>query len=220
MTFNGPEQADYGNLLPLNRRFLELLGNEKSLRRSLFELPETLRERLRNLRRTEIDRLADAPFLLVSFREHDDAHWDRILADPAGPGLFAEPPSASLQLVTAAALGWAWHLAQQNPFTLRLMSGAPLSWCEQIAELSNFELLDAYRHSGTAPAIRFAHRQELWRLLLGPGVSRRREVRRAAQFSALHTILSNPVERAAWLRAASRVRAPGLRVADENDPKE
>jgi hypothetical protein len=100
------------------------------------------------------------------------------------------------------------------------MSGAPLSWCEHIAELSNFELLDAYRRAGTAPAIRFAHRQELWRLLLGPGVSRRREVRRAAQLSALHTVLSNPVERGAWLRAASRVRAPGLRVADENDPQD
>ena len=219
MAFDGPDASHYGNLRSLNRRFLELAGKEGSLRRRLNALPESLREKLRDLRRIDIDRLSEAPFLLFSFHEHDDEYWDRILARPDGPGLFAELPSPAVQTAISAGLGYAWHLAQQNPFTLRLMSGVPLSWCERIADLSIHDLLDAYHRSGDAPALRFACRQDIWRLLLGGGINRRPDVRQAAQFTALHSILSAPVERSVRLRAASRLHAPGLRVADQNDPQ-
>lgn len=213
MAFDGPDASDYGNLQPLNRRFLELAGTERPLRRSLNALPEPLREKFTNLRRVEIDRLAQAPFLLFSFHEHDDERWERILARRDAPDLFAEQLSVAMQTAITAALGYAWHLAQLNPFTLRLMSGVPLSWCERIADLSIHELLDAYRRSGDSPGLRFACRQELWRLLLGAGIDRKTDVRRAAQFAALHSILSAPVQRGA------RTHAPGLRVADQNGPQ-
>jgi len=218
MAFDSPERSDYANLPPINKQYLSLLDREPGLRRCLSPLPEALRARLTSLSAAETERLAETPFLLCSFREYDDSHWTRVLNSVATPDLFRPVSSPALQTVASAGLGYAWHLARENPFTLRLMTGAPLSWCERIAELPFHQLLDAYHRSGESPTIRLGHRQELWRLLLGPGVSRRRELRRAAQFTALHVVLSAPSERGAWLRAASRTRTPGLKVADDDDP--
>jgi hypothetical protein len=217
MAFDSPESADYRNLPPLNRQFLNLLGQDPALQRSLSRLPDALREKLCGLSAPAIDRLAETPFLLCSFREYDDVHWARILNSGGTPDLFTPQSSPAVQTMVSAGLGYAWHLARDNPFTLRLMTGAPLSWCERIAELPFHELLDAYHRSGEAPSIRLGHRQELWRLLLGPGISRRRELRRAAQLTALQAALSAPANRVAWQRAASRVRRPGLEVADGGD---
>ena len=219
MAFDSPLTADFGNIVPLNREFLELLRTEKGLRKSVMELPEYQHHRLVTLDRSEALRLAETPFLLFSFREHDDVYWDRILTEPGSPGLFHGRISENVSTLMSSALGLIWHLAQRDPFTLRLFSGAPLSWCETIADLTLHHLLDATCRSGDLPVLRFSYHRELWRSLLDGGVSGRVSVRKATQLSALQIVLSRSQQNAQWARAAKTLRPHALRVADENDPK-
>ena len=219
MAFDGPQKADFGNIVPFNQEFLALLRQEKGLRKSIVELPESQRQRLVTLDRPEALRLAETPFLLFSFREHDDVYWDRILTEPASPGLFQKRVSENVRNLMSSALGFIWHLAQRDPFTLRLFSGAPLSWCENIADLTLHHLLDAVYRSGDLPVLRFSYHRELWRSLLDGGVSGRVPIRMAAQLSSLQIVLSRSQQSTQWARAARTLRPQAFRVADENDPK-
>ena len=219
MAFDGPQKADFGNIVPLNEAFLALLRSEKGLRKCIADLPESQRHRLVTLDRSEALRLAQTPFLLFSFREHDDVYWNRILNDPASPGLFHGRVSESVRTLVSSALGFAWHLAQRDPFTLRLFSGAPLSWCETVADLPLHQLLDAVYRSGDLPVLRFSYHREMWRSLLDFGVSCNAPIRTAAQMSGLQIVLSRSQQSTQWARAARTLRPPALRVADENDPK-
>ena len=219
MAFEGPQKTDFRNMVPLNQRFLELLRKEKGLRQCLVELPESQRHRLISLDRSEALRLAKAPFLLFSFREHDDIYWDRILAQSVSPGLFREGVSEEIRTLVSSALGFVWHLAQRDAFTLRLFSGAPQSWCETIADLSLQHLLDAVCRSGDLPVLRFGYHREMWRSLLDGGISARLPVRTAAQLSGLQIVLSRSQQTTRLARAARTLQPQVFRVADENDPK-
>ena len=219
MAFDGPEKSDFDNIVPLNQQFLELLRKETGLRGCIVELSESQRDRLVTLDRSEALRLARTPFLLFSFREHDDVYWDRILTEPVSPGLFQGRVSDNVKTLMSSALGFIWHLAQRDPFTLRLFSGAPLSWCESIADLTLHHLLDAVQRSNDLPVLRFAYHRELWRSLLYGGVSDKELVRMAAQMSGLQIVLSRSQQSTQWARAARSLRPQALRVADENDPK-
>jgi hypothetical protein len=219
MAFDGPQKADFGNIVPLNQEFLELLRKEKSLRRCIAELPESQRHRLVTLDRVEAHHLAQTPFLLFSFREHDDVYWERILTEPVSPGLFQGRVSDDVRTLMSSALGVIWHLAQRDPFTLRLFSGAPLAWCETIADLALHRLLDAVCRSGDLPVLRFGDHREMWRALLDGGISGRVPTRMAAQLSGLQIVLSRSQQSRQLARAARSLRTTAFRVADENDPK-
>lgn len=218
MGFDGPDAADYANVAALNEAYLTLLGGEPRLRDALSNLPAPVREKLLCLGPAEIQRLAAAPFLLFSFREHDGRYWQRILADANNRDLFAVGGSDELDTLVSAGLGFMWQLARQNPFALRLVCGASLHWCEQIADLTFYRLLDSVALQGEVPVPRFADHHELWRKLVGPGVSRKSSLRHAAQMSALQAVLtrqsgSRPEQR--WPVAARRVPRTGLVLADK-----
>jgi hypothetical protein len=211
---------DYENVVALNQAYLALLLRDQELCRGLHGCAEPLRHRLSELSLRQIDRLAEAPFLLFSFRERDELYWTRILQERADGDLFRSAGSDDVDTLISAALGFIWQLAKQNPYALRLFCGATLYWCERIAELTFYRLLDAVRCFGDVPVLRLAGRNELWRKLLQDGVSARSSIRRAAQLSALQVVLTDPAEsqrKESWSLAARNVRSPGLRVADEND---
>lgn len=221
MAFDGPLTTDYDNIVCLNRAYLDRIRRDKALQRGLREIPEPCRYRITNLEQPEVERLAATPFLLFSFRETDDLYWNRILAGPAARDLFRTPLSEEVDTVISAGLGFVWQLAQRDPYALRLTSGATLYWCERIAELTLYRLLDAVRCSGEVPVLRFGHQHDLWRKLLGYGVSRMATVRHAAQMSALQAVLTQPPDnrRESWPLAARNVRVPRLTAAEENDPQ-
>lgn len=222
MAFDGPETTDYDNVVSLNQAYLRLIRNDDGLSRGLGELAQPMRRRITTLDRCEAHRLAKTPFLLFSFRESDDLYWNRILAEPIATDLFRSCPSEDVNTVISAGLGYIWQLAQHNPYALRLTCGATLYWCERIAELTFFRLLDAVRSSGDVPLLRCGHQHDLWRKLLGSGVSRDETIRQAAQVSALQAVLTDPPgnRKDTWSLAARKLRAPGLRVAEENDPQD
>jgi hypothetical protein len=220
MSFDGPDQQDYENVVALNHAYLALLRRDKCLRRGLGGTTDALRQRLLALNQHQTDRLAEAPFLLFSFREQDDLYWNGVLEQCGGADLFRSTVSDEVDTLISAALGFVWQLAKRNPYSLRLFCGASLHWCERIAELTFYRLLDAVRCSGDVPGLRAASHSELWRKLLDNGVCRQNSIRHAAQLCALQTVLTDPTDHRrgdAWGLAARSVRAPGLKVAEEID---
>lgn len=76
MHFIGPSSTDYDNVTSLNRGFLALLRRDPQARGCLDGLRAELSERLAGLTPVQAERLAAAPFLLMSFREGDDRFWE------------------------------------------------------------------------------------------------------------------------------------------------
>ncbi len=219
MAFDGPEAVDYENVVSLNHAWLTLLQRDTELTRGLNGLTDTLQQRLTNLTRQQIARLAATPFLLFSFRESDDRYWTRILAVNPGRDLFPVASGEDVDTLISAALGFVWQLAQRNPYSLRLICGATLYWTERIAEQTFFSLLDAVRSSGDVPVIRFAQQREFWHKLLDGGVSRESLARHAAQVSALQIMLTQPSgsRSQSWRLAARRSDVPQMQVAESID---
>jgi hypothetical protein len=220
--FRGPGATDFENVHSLNRAYLRLLKHHPELRRSLGGLPPPLATALVSLAEGEGDRLASAPFLLLSFRERDDEFWQGIFAEGAHRDLFAvsQPPSDDLGRLISAGLGFVWQLARQNPYAARLICGASLHWCEQLTELTFLHLLATAGARTDVVALRCGDDAALWTKLLASGVSREKEVRRAAHISALQSVLTRASmpERRKWTTAACAVKTPALRVADETEP--
>lgn len=217
MTFEGPDRHDYDNVASLNHVYLTLLRRDPGLQRGLAGATAEVGQRLLALTPEESERLVATPFLLFSFHEQDDRYWDRVLREREGPDLFGSSGSEAADTMTSAALGFLWQLAKRNPYALRVICGATLYWCERIADLTFYRLLDAVRSAGQVPALRLAHREELWSKLLSEGVSRTPEVRFAAQLTALQLVLTDPPEQrqqASWQLAARKTRAPGRQLAD------
>ena len=73
MSFEGPISNDFLNVGALNRAFLHLLQSDSRARESLRRLPRPIAGDLESLTPLKVDRLSAAPFLLMSFRERDDA---------------------------------------------------------------------------------------------------------------------------------------------------
>ena len=216
MSFEGPDRRDYDNVVALNVAYLRCLRRRRG--EGLGACPAPLRARLTGLNEHESSRLAEAPFLLFSFREQDDRYWDRLLRGGASGELFRAQPSPDLTMLTSAALGFVWQLAGRNPYVLRLFCGATLYWCERIADLTFYRLLDVVRGASDVPELRLAGHHALWRKLCDDGTCAASRVRHAAHFAALQTVLTGATaaRRPEILPlAASRSRAPGLRVADD-----
>jgi hypothetical protein len=217
MAFDGPQAADYENVASLNRAFLTVLRCDARSRQGMLPVATEVLDRITELTDRQVERLAAAPFLLLSFREHDDRYWDRVLADNNDRDLFSSTGCDDLDIVVSAGLGFVWQLARQNPYVLRLFCGSSLYWCERIAELTFFRLLASVAAQGSAPVLRHAENRELWSKLLDQGVSVRAGIRTAAQLSALQTILTRSTKQRppAWARAARSSGRRGLRVADD-----
>lgn len=219
MGFTGPETGDYENVVALNREWLKLLQSDASAKCGLESLPRQLRDRLTTLSQGEIQCLASTPFLLFSFRENDNVYWSRILHQGHEQDLFAVRVSADVDTLVSAAMGFAWQLAQRNPFLLRLFCGASIYWCECIGETNVIDLLQRVRRFGDVPIVRCGFRPELWQLLLHGGTSHRSLCSHAAQITALQTVLTQSQKQApgVWQRAARSTGAPLRHVADANE---
>jgi hypothetical protein len=217
MSFEGPETRDYENVVSLNLAWLDSLKHDRAARTVLASCAGPQGQQLCGLDPVDAARLAESPFLLFSYREHDHDYWDRIFARPRGRDLFDAPATGQVATLTHAALGFIWQLASRNPYALRLFSGASLHWCECIADLTFIRLLEAVRSAGDIPVLRLAGNQPMWLKLLSEGVSSDSSTRHAAQFAALQTILTDCAlhrEREPIARAARGTKPPGLRVAD------
>jgi len=215
MSFNGPAAVDYRNVEALNRAYLLLLQSRTALRQSLAQLSPPLCRSMTSLTNRQVARLSATPFLLLSLRERDDHLWDQVFAGDSE--LLVPPLTDDLDRLRSATLGFAWQLARQNPYTLRLICGASLHWCERIAERTVFDLLAAVSPYPDLLVLRRADDHDLWQKLLADGISRDTAVRRAAHMCALQTVLTRPFVNnpRRFAIAACKSARPGLQVADE-----
>ena len=112
MEYQGLTKDDLADVRDLNRAWLKLTG--------------------------WTEKLAGAPFLLFSFREHDDGLWGRLLADGAQRDLFTGRLRGTDEryVLQSAGLAFLWELSRRNPYAARIVGGAPLDWCRRIASES------------------------------------------------------------------------------------
>lgn len=161
-----------------------------------------------------VERLADTPFLLFSFREQDARWWRSLLGDDPQQSLFdAGPPiSGEMLALQSAGMAFLWDLARRNPYVARIVSGASLAWCEQIAS-ATLVRVQTCATSGHLIESRFQDGSTLHRRLLQRGCSSSREKRVFAQISALQAMLTGgeAVPSRRLSAAACRMPAPAQR---------
>lgn len=220
MDFSGPEPADYRNVQSLNYQFLFLARNGLAghgLQQQSEPMVNTLIAGLTDL---QIDRFSQSPFLLFSLRERDEEYWSFLSAEDRTMDLFValEQGSESSQLA-AAGLAFLWQLARRNPYAARLVSGATLNWCEQLAGHTLLYVLQRMAGRSDLLMLRRAEDADFWNKLLGPGLSSEPDVRKAAQLSALQTILTDDstAQYRPMRAAACSLPLAALRVADKRD---
>lgn len=219
MAFDGLETTDLDNVATLNKAYLSVLRRDPRSHPGLAHLSAELFGRITELNQRQIERLSEAPFLLLSFREQDDRYWNKVFSDATDRDLFSVSGSDDLDTVVSAGLGFVWQLARQNAYALRLFCGASLYWCERVADRTFYNLLASVAAQGNMPELRNAHDQDLWRKLLDIGINSKATVRRASHLSALQRVLTRPgnPRQPVWSRAARSLKSPGLRVADDPD---
>jgi len=213
MHYPGPDPVDLENVFALNAAFLDWLRGAG--RHAVPSQASPDRMALAALDRGQLAHLAKTPFLLVSFSDHDEERWRELLDEHGGADLFAVPPPRDEQAARLLSTGLAflWQLAKRNAYAARLVSGASLGWCERLSECTLVGLLARAAGDPALLGPRMADSKALWGKLLGPGVSARREVRRAARLSALQMLLTEcpaaryrPLASAACALPAARTR--------------
>ena len=217
MEYRGPQQADYDNVRALNSAFLILLRNPKHSANLLGGLPPALRERNARLTALQCERLASAPFLLFSFREHDGPFWEHILRARHSGNLFADVETdVDLSRLIAAGLGYLWQLARRNAYAARILCCASLNWCEQLAERPLLDIVSAASCRDIL-TLRAETDASLWHKLLYVATSSERPVRTAARISALQRVLTTtlPQRVSQPARAARSIDSLPLRVAED-----
>ncbi len=218
MQYPGPTALDFDDVRALNRALLNLLASNTDLAAGLRD---DLAAQLRTLSRYARSCLAEAPFLLMSFREHDQALWDRVHERNPDADLFAGLAGAATDRsrLAAAGLGFAWQLARRNPYALRLVCGASLHWCERLCDSPLMDVITRVSAHDDLLVLRSAGDVNFWSKLLTSGVSCSEQVRTAAHLTALQMMLTRPPQRPArpWATAACRTRVPTLSVADKGE---
>lgn len=189
MPFRGPEAADLANVRALNRTFIDLIRAERAHCGGQGE-------RVAALDRRRAERLAECPFLLYSLSEHDTLRWQRGFDTVAQQDLVdvLARPGDELVRLGLVSLGFLWQFARRRPYAARVVSGAPLVWCEMLAEST---LVGASQFVADEPGLvglRLAEDSDFWRKLLVAGTNCDQQVRRAAQLSALHTLLTKTTD--------------------------
>jgi hypothetical protein len=195
--YSGPSPDDYANVAALNTAFIKA----------------TL-----DLKGPQCGRLAAAPFLLFSLREHQPEWWEDALMDAWQGDLmnaveFASPELRSLQ---SAALSFLWQLGRRNPYAVRIISGATLSWCERIATLPLITLLNRVGARGDLIQSRLDAASGMNTRLLSDGTSTHKNVRRSSHLAALQTLLRRcSLDSYTRLPAAACKMSGGIRVLDK-----
>ena len=195
--YPGPDLDDYTNVLALNTAFLRA----------------TL-----DLKGPQCGRLATAPFLLFSLREHDSAWWDDALAEGWQGDLVddAGHSSAELLRLQSAALGFLWQLGRRNPYAVRIISGGTISWCERLTSLPLITLLNRAGTRGDLIQSRLTDVPGISARLLSDGTSPQPKVRRASHLAVLQTLLRRgDVDNYSRLPAAACKMSGGMRVLDK-----
>ena len=203
LEYQGLTRDDLANIHALNRSFLKAIAGSAA---EAFGVIAS-----RRLTDPQLLRLAGVPFLLFSFREHDNDYWQRVLADSPQFDLIdsGNPPDENIAQLQVAGLGFLWQLVRRNPYAARIVSGASVSWCEQIAGLTLVSLLQSAAARGDLLRMRFPDEETVWRRLLEDGISPQRQARLASHYSALQALLT----RASELRYSS-VSAAACRIRD------
>lgn len=215
MFYDGPTQKDYVNIHALNREFLRLT----KLYPQRFGLDTLQAGRLAALGRQQSERLASTPFLLFAIQENDEIAWRALCRARPNNDLFESNRANDTDIndLIATTAGFLWQLAQQNPYSVRLICGASPAWCEIITAMTYFELITLTRQRDDLLSLRQTPNSDIWSKLLVDGVRAEPHVRSAAHIAALQTMLSGyPAANAAtWPVAACKTTYPGLHVADE-----
>lgn len=204
MGYEGLTQDDLDNVRALNAGWLELDGSI-----------DVTAHRLTARRR---ERLATAPFLLFSLKEHDGDWWAWLLDERRQQDLLPETPQSSdgFHGLQAAAFAFLWELSRRNPYVARLVTGAPVDWCERITSVTLVHALDRIAPYRTIEP-RFAADTPESARLCRRGASALPETRRSAQLSALQIMLTggNDDHYGRLPAAACRMTDPTRQVTDE-----
>lgn len=184
MEYQGPTGEDLANISALNHLYLGSFPGDGTAGPGSSELKQ--------LSDSERTRLAEAPFLLFSLREHDSDYWQPIFDPGAQLDLIepASPPHGRVAALQVAGLSFLWQLVRRNPYAARIVSGAPVGWCERLAGLTLVGLLQRAAGCGDLLRMRFSVDDVIWRRLLGNGTSPRRNLRLVAHHCALQTMLA------------------------------
>lgn len=209
MDYSGPHSGDLVDIAALNRAYLEELRKGLS---GWEYLPAPSGCAIRRLTDVEIARLAGAPFLLLSVREHDAKYWDQLLDERSTSDLFLREPPASEahSALLAAALAYIWQLARHNVYAARLACGADTPWCETLADRALMELLACCRGRCDMLQPRCWDNAAFWRRLLLGGISETRAVRQAAHLTALQTMQMHVIPRGPQRLDAAACRIPAV----------
>ena len=123
----------------------------------------------------------------------------------------------SLDRLLVAGLGFLWHLVRRSPYVARLVSGASPDWCEYLADATFLHLVQNAANHRDVLLPRFAEQKDIWKKLLGGGISSESDVRAAAQLSVLQCMLTaEPASRYQSMRAAAcAAPIPVLRIAEK-----
>ena len=212
MDYSGLDTADLADVRTLNVTFLDYLASARGARlRSA--LPSRLQPAVQAMSQRHVQRLATAPFLLASCREHEIDLWRFDSDQPQTEDLFlqsGDSARASSQIASAT-LTFLWQLSRRDSYAARMVSGAPLGWCEQLANSSLFQVLQRANSEPTLISPRRADDAAFWHRLLGAGLSSNTEICRAAHLSALQTVLT-PVGAATVRRLRSAACASSVPV--------
>jgi len=204
MDYEGLTRDDLLNVYALNRSWLE--GQQAAAQGGV------------RLTSRRLERLADTPFLLFSFREQDAGWWQSLLGDNQQQSLLdaASPVTVEMLALQSAGLAFLWNLARRNPYVARIVSGASLPWCEQIAS-ATLVSVQVCATSGLLVEPRFEDGSFLHRRLLRRGCSSSREMRLFAQISALQAMLTGgeAVSGQRLSAAACRMPRPAQRSIDK-----
>ncbi len=211
MSMQGPSATDYANIASLNRHFLLLARDDPRARAG------SAGRRLEGLSARDLERLAEAPFLLFALREHETDRWNRLFDDDDRVLDLVDAaavPNLQCRTLAATAIAFLWHLGQRNRYALRVVTGAPLAWCHRLPSADFADLASAVGSCDDLLTLRAAENEDFWGKLLTSGCAAEGELRRAAHIGALHTLLTTQPGGTAWSAAACRVTTPAMSVAD------
>lgn len=216
MYYKALTPSDIVNITALNEEFLRITSRKPGQ-----GVPETAIAALAPVQRSW---LARTPLLLFSIHERDLERWALLDKAPRNPDLFGHSGAADQQFAqfSAAVAAFAWQLAQSKPYPLRLLFNASAEWIDMIASARFLDVVEFARANPNLLSLRQRDDRLFWDRLLGAGVSREREVRRAARLSALQSLHTRPrtgEQDKSWPVAACAAVKPRLRVADVANSK-
>ncbi len=211
MDFRGVDRATIENGRALNAAFLALATGPNGP----AGLEPDFIERLGELRKSDLERLARTPFLLFAIAVTDAVpRASAPLRD--SPDLFDDRMARAEARLVTATLSLLWSLARTDRHAARFLAGTSRRWCDDIAEASLMDVLDTTRRFETLIVPRSVTRRALWDKLFISAADHRSFVRRAARQSALQCVLTelrdDPYVPVAL--AACRQRRPAGRVAE------